>query len=56
MYDSRSNKRDGATYMAAKCHLAMGEETQARTLLNSLIHSNSSKKGQAEELLRNMNP
>lgn len=54
MYDTRSNKRDGATYMAAKCHLALGEETQARTLLNSLIHSNSSKKGQAEQLLRDM--
>lgn len=51
MYDSRSNKRDAATYMAAQCHAAMGETKQAKTLLNSLIDKNSYKKTQAQQLL-----
>lgn len=54
MYDTRSNKRDAATYMAAKCHAGMGEKTQAKTLLNSLIRDNSPKKAQAEQLLREL--
>lgn len=54
MYDTRSNKRDAATYMAAKCHAGLGEKTQAKTLLNSLIRDNSPKKAQAEQLLREL--
>lgn len=51
MFDPKSNQRDAATLMAAKCHIAMDEKMQAETLLNSLIKENSSKKGEAAGLL-----
>lgn len=51
MYDPESNQKDAATLMAAKCHIAMEEMMQARTLLNSLINENSTKKGEASGLL-----
>ncbi|MCB0695949.1 MAG: tetratricopeptide repeat protein [Chitinophagaceae bacterium] len=51
MYDPESNQKDAATFMAAKCHIAMDEKMQARTLLNSLIQENSTKKGEAQSLL-----
>lgn len=51
MGDTRSNKRDLATYMAAKCHLELGEKMQARTLLSSLVSENSARKAQAQQLL-----
>lgn len=54
MGDTRSNKRDAATYMAAKCHIELGEKMQARTLLNSLVNENSVKKGQAQQLLNQL--
>lgn len=51
MFDPESNQKDAATLMAAKCHIAMEEMMQARTLLNSLIKDNSTKKGEAAGLL-----
>lgn len=51
MGDTRSNRRDAATYMAARCHIELGEKMQARTLLNSLVNENSVKKGQAQQML-----
>lgn len=51
MYDPESNQKDAATLMAAKCHIAMEEMMQARTLLNSLIKDNSTKKSEAAGLL-----
>ncbi|MBW7913945.1 MAG: hypothetical protein H3C54_09685 [Taibaiella sp.] len=51
MGDTRSNRRDAATYMAARCHIELGEKMQARTLLNSLVNENSVKKGQAQQIL-----
>lgn len=54
MFDPQSNQKDAATLMAAKCHIAMEEQMQARTLLNSLIKENSSKKGEASGLLNKL--
>lgn len=51
MGDTRSNRRDAATFMAARCHIELGEKMQARTLLNSLVNENSVKKGQAQQIL-----
>jgi|GEM_PF-1024679 len=51
MYDPESNQKDAATLMAAKCHIAMDEMMQARTLLNSLVQENSTKKDEANGLL-----
>lgn len=51
MGDTRSNRRDAATYMAARCHIELGEKMQARTLLNSLVNENSVKKSQAQQML-----
>ncbi len=51
MFDPESNQKDAATMMAAKCHIAMDETMQARTLLNSLISENSYKKDEAKSLL-----
>lgn len=51
MGDTRSNRRDAATFMAARCHIELGEKMQARTLLNSLVNENSVKKGQAQQML-----
>ncbi len=52
MGDTRSNRRDAATYMAARCHVELGEKMQARTLLNSLVNENSVKKSQAQQVLQ----
>lgn len=52
MFDPQSNQKDAATLMAAKCHIAMEENMQARTLLNSLINDNSYKKDEAAGLLK----
>lgn len=54
MYDPQSNQKDAATLMAAKCHIAEDEVMQARTLLNSLIKDNSTKKGEAAGLLKQL--
>lgn len=54
MYDSKSNKKDAATLMAAQCHIGMGQEAQAKTLLNTLVNKNSIKKQQAQQLLIQM--
>lgn len=54
MYDSKSNKKDAATLMAAQCHIGMGQEAQAKTLLNTLVNKNSIKKQQAQQLLTQM--
>lgn len=54
MFDKKSQQQDAATYMAAKCHIALGEKVQARTLLNSLIKENSYKKGEAQQLLNKL--
>lgn len=51
MGDTRSNRRDAATFMAARCHVELGEKMQARTLLNSLVNENSVKKAQAQQIL-----
>lgn len=51
MGDTRSNKRDAATFMAARCHVELGEKMQAKTLLNSLVNENSVKKAQAQQVL-----
>lgn len=54
MGDTRSNRRDAATYMAARCHMELGEKMQARTLLNSLVNENSVKKSQAQQALQQL--
>ncbi len=54
MGDTRSNRRDAATYMAARCHIELGEKMQARTLLNSLVNENSVKKSQAQQVLQQL--
>lgn len=54
MFNQGSSKRDQATLKAAQCHKNLGEKTQAKTLLNSLIRDNSSLKGQAEKALEGM--
>ena len=54
MGDTRSNRKDAATLMAAKCHIELGEEMQARTLLSSLVQENSVKKVQAQQLLNQL--
>lgn len=54
MYDPQSNQKDAATLMAAKCHVAEEEMMQARTLLNSLIKENSTKKDEAAGLLKQL--
>lgn len=54
MYDSKSNKKDAATLMAAQCHIGLGQEEQAKTLLNTLVNKNSVKKQQAQQLLTQM--
>lgn len=54
MYDSKSNKKDAATLMAAQCHIGLGQEAQAKTLLNTLVNKNSIKKQQAQQLLTQM--
>lgn len=54
MGDTRSNRRDAATYMAARCHIELGEKMQARTLLNSLVNENSVKKSQAQQALQQL--
>lgn len=54
MGDTRSNRRDAATFMAARCHVELGEKMQARTLLNSLVNENSVKKPQAQQVLQQL--
>lgn len=54
MFDPKSNQKDAATLMAAKCHIAEDEMMQARTLLNSLVKENSVKKDEAAALLKQL--
>ncbi len=54
MYDSKSNKKDAATLMAAQCHIGLGQAEQAKILLNTLVNKNSVKKQQAQQLLTQM--
>lgn len=54
MFDPKSNQKDAATLMAAKCHIAEEELMQARTLLNSLVKENSVKKDEAAALLKQL--
>lgn len=54
MYNTRSANRNEATLMAARCHMALHEKMQARTLLNSLVRDNAPQKAEAEKLLKQM--
>jgi len=54
MYDSKSNRKDAATLMAAQCHIGLGQAEQAKVLLNTLVNKNSVKKQQAQQLLTQM--
>lgn len=51
MFNPKSPAKDQATYMAAQCHLHLGETTQAKTLLNSLVKEKSSLQGKAKQQL-----
>lgn len=55
MFDSKSNKKESAKFMAAKCHVGLGEYNEARTLLNGLVSEGSPKKAQAQQLLNELN-
>lgn len=54
MFDTKSSRRDLATLKAAQCHKNLGEKTQAKTLLNSLVRDNSPLKDQAQKSLEQM--